>query len=78
MKQTAELKKVFDHPKAPSGRFLCSPEHPMPKDVPEWTRWEHTNFVEVDGSQKDGWPCGDTVLMRCTDCGLEHRIELPQ
>jgi hypothetical protein len=68
---------TFDHPKDPAnGRFLCSPEHPMPFNAPG--RWSHRNASEVDDSQEDGWPSGDTVRMKCPDCGASWRMELPQ
>ncbi len=40
--------------------------------------WEHSDVHEVDDSQENGWPCGDTVRMRCNNCGLEWNTELPQ
>lgn len=67
----------FDHPRDPAnGRYLCSPEHPMPADRPKGSRWSHTNIEE--GEQQNGWPCGDTVRCRCLDCGTEWTMELPQ
>ena len=54
---------------------ICSPEHPMPKGAPG--RWMHTNAKEV-GDQRNGWPGGDLVTMRCLDCGTEWTMELPQ
>ncbi len=69
--------QTFTHPTDPAnGRFLCSPEHPMPANAPG--RWSHTNVSEVDNSQESGWPSGDTVRMRCADCGFSWRMELPQ
>jgi len=38
----------------------------------------HSNAREVTGSQENGWPAGDTVIMECPDCGLKWRKELPQ
>jgi hypothetical protein len=58
-----------------NGRYLCSPEHPMPPNAPG--RWVHTNVEEV-GEQQSGWPGGDIVRMRCRDCGLTWKQELPQ
>lgn len=56
-----------DWPKdAETGRFLCSPEHPMPKGATG--RWVHTNVEEV-GPQRNAWPCGDDQDYRCKDCG---------
>ena len=31
-----------------------------------------------DGPQRDGYPGGDTVRMRCPDCGVTWIMELPQ
>lgn len=56
---------------ANTGRQICSPEHPMPKDAPG--RWAHTNVREV-GECSQGC-CAD---YRCDDCGHEWREELPQ
>lgn len=56
-------------------RYLCSPERPKPKDATG--RWTHTNCHEV-GDQRDGYPGGDTVSMRCDDCGEEWTTELAQ
>ncbi len=69
---------TFEHPTDPAtGRFLCSPEHPMPKDAPNGTRWVHTNVAEV-GEQEDGYPGGNLQRMRCKDCGVNWKMELPQ
>jgi hypothetical protein len=56
-------------------RNLCSPESPMPKGAMGF--WEHTNAEEV-GDQENGWPGGDIVKMRCKDCGVTWKMELPQ
>lgn len=66
---------LADWPKTERGNFLCSPEHPMPKDA--LGRWEHTNAGEV-GEQENGWPGGDIITVRCKDCGKQWREELPQ
>ncbi len=68
---------TFDHQRDPdTGRYLCSPEAPMPAGA--LGRWVHTNVSEDEDSQQDGWPCGDTVRLRCKDCGHSWRTELPQ
>lgn len=56
-------------------RFICSPEHPMPKEATG--RWEHTNVEEV-GEQRDGYPGGDLQDYRCLDCEHRWTAELPQ
>ena len=62
-------------PKNEYGRFICSPEHPMPQGATG--RWEHTNAKEM-GEQRSGWPSGDTVTVKCADCGKTWTEELPQ
>ena len=39
--------------------------------------WEHDAAHEV-GEQENGWPGGDIVRIRCDDCGVEWKSELPQ
>lgn len=58
-----------------NGRLLCAPAHPMPKGALGF--WCHTAAREV-GDQENGWPGGDIVTMRCSDCGAEWKMELPQ
>ena len=53
-------------------RFLCSPEHPMPKGASG--RWAHTNVSEYGDGCFEGC-CADYV---CADCGHKWREELPQ
>lgn len=66
-------------PRTPDGRLICSPEHPFPIGCgPAYNlRWAHTNCGEV-GKLEDGWPSGDTVTMKCRDCGFHWTAELPQ
>jgi hypothetical protein len=66
-------------PRTPDGRLICSPEHPFPIGCGEayGPRWAHTNCGEV-GEQEDGYPSGDTVTMKCADCGYHWTAELPQ
>ena len=66
---------LTDWPKSPTGRFLCSLEHPMPENA--LGRWEHDD-VEEAGDQENGWPGGDIVTMRCRCCGKTWSMELPQ
>lgn len=56
-------------------RFVCTKDSPMPEGAPG--RWEHTNTEEV-GDQRDGYPGGDIVTVRCKDCGAKWTEELPQ
>lgn len=53
-----------------NGRFVCSPEHPMPQGAKG--RWEHTNAHETayDGDYDAEY--------KCDDCGHVWREELPQ
>lgn len=53
----------------------CTKENPWDhKTVPV----RHHGAHEVPGSQRDGWPSGDTVQMKCDYCGHEWEKELPQ
>lgn len=54
-------------PKAPQ-RFLCSPDHPMPKG--STGQWSHTNPRD-NGECSDG--CCDDY--KCADCGHTWRVE---
>lgn len=54
----------------------CEPGNPYPPDGTR--RAYHPMATEVDDSQRDGWPSGDTVQYRCPVCGAEWRTELPQ
>jgi hypothetical protein len=56
-------------PKAPC-RFLCSPEHPMPKGAEGM--WSHTNLRD-DGSTSDYY---DGYI--CNDCGHRFKVEVPE
>ena len=58
-----------------SGRFLCSANHPMPKDAEGY--WAHPDASEV-GEQEDGYPGVGIVTMQCLNCKLRWRLELPQ
>ena len=55
-----------------NGRWICGPEHLMPKGADG--RWEHTNVIEVGDGCADGC-CAD---YKCLDCGHQWREELPQ
>lgn len=59
----------------PYGFFICSPDHPMPKNAEG--QWEHTSAHET-GDQENGWPGGDIIRMKCNDCGTTWKEELPQ
>lgn len=55
--------------------FVCAKATP-------WTPAMGTPVVHADayevGEQEDGWPGGDFVRMRCPNCGVEWKMELPQ
>jgi hypothetical protein len=69
---------AFDWQRDPAnGRYLCSPQYPMPAGRPRDERWSHTHVEEV-GEQGYGYPGGDIVTYRCKDCGHTWRAELPQ
>jgi hypothetical protein len=54
-----------------NGRFLCAPEHPMPRNAAG--RWEHTN-------RRDDGECADSCCdyFVCLDCGHRWKEEVPQ
>lgn len=60
-----------DWPRAASGRYLCTPERPMPANAPG--QWEHRGGVD-DGECYEG--CCDDY--RCKDCDARWRIAAPQ
>jgi len=53
----------------------CTPADPMPRGAPG--RWSHEGAAEF-GEQRDGFPGGGIVTMRCRDCETEWEKELPQ
>jgi len=61
-------------------RRQCTKENPY---TPERNKTEpgygcvHSAAHQV-GEQEDGWPGGDIVRMRCNNCGVEWKSELPQ
>lgn len=57
-------------------RLLCTAEQPMPAGYQG--RVSHDGASEVHDSQRDGYPGGDTVKMRCPNCGHTWTEELPQ
>ena len=57
----------------------CIPDNPYTSERHvEGARWEHSDIDEVPGSQKNGWPSGDRVTMKCNTCGITWEEELPQ
>ena len=61
-------------------RRQCTPENPYTEERNKrelGVGWEHQEAHEV-GDQKDGYPGGDIVRMRCVTCGTEWNMELPQ
>ncbi len=65
-----------DQPKPTGERQICSPQNPKPNYADG--RWAHTNAHEVHNSQQNGWPSGDTIRVKCDDCGEIWTEELPQ
>jgi hypothetical protein len=55
--------------------FVCTKGNPWTPD--RGTPVRHPDAVEV-GEQRDGWPGGDLVSMRCPHCGHRWETELPQ
>ncbi len=67
-----------DWPKDPAnGRYLCSPEHPMPSDAPKESMWSHVSLREIGPQEDHGLGCC-TTRYECSDCGVFGRCELPQ
>ena len=68
-----ELQKAFDLGRMASDTFQCTKETP-------WDgrkgRVCHPDAREV-GEQRDGWPGGDLIRMRCPHCKHEWEMELP-
>ncbi len=60
-----------------NGRYLCSPEHPMPADAPKESLWSHTSLREIGPQEEHGLGCS-TTRYECPDCGVKCRSELPQ
>lgn len=54
-----------------NGRYVCTPEKPMPKDAPG--RWAHTGAVSTGSSWDD---LGE--YYKCRDCGHTWEEELAQ
>ena len=62
-----------DWPKDEHGRYLCSPDRPMPRDLAKSHRqWAHHGTTD-DGTCADG--CCDRY--RCVDCGVRWTVECP-
>lgn len=65
-------------PKDPAnGRYLCTPEHPMPTNAPKKSRWSHASLQEIGPQENHGLGCS-TTKYECRDCGASCRNELPQ
>jgi hypothetical protein len=65
-----------DWPRDPANnRFLCAPEHPMPKGAAGM--WAHTN-IETVGDESDFSTGQEFDRRRCKDCGVEWSEEVPQ
>lgn len=61
---------------AKDGIHYCEPSNPWDREKSK--RAYHPHAREVDDSQEDGWPGGDTVRVRCRVCGHSWTKELPQ
>jgi hypothetical protein len=64
-------------------QFICTAETPWTAiRVPPPPQGFATMVLHPDakkvGDQRDGWPSGDLVTMRCPHCGHEWEKELPQ
>lgn len=56
---------------------VCTEENPY-DEREDVDQVYHPEAIEVERSQQDGHPSGDTVKMRCPICGVEWEKELPQ
>ena len=60
-------------------RFICAPAQPWTGDPGAPARTVRHAFArEQPGSQQNGWPGGDLVVMACLGCGVRWQQELPQ
>ena len=58
--------------------FTCTAETPWDgKPCPIVRCVVHPDAEEV-GEQKDGWPGGDIITLKCPHCGHSWEKELPQ
>jgi len=55
----------------------CCKEYPWDHKPRSRTRVHHADAHEV-GDQRNGYPGGDIVTLRCPHCGHEWDEELPQ
>jgi hypothetical protein len=59
-------------------RIYCTASKPWDhRPVPPLVVVIHESAVEV-GEQKDGWPGGDIIRLKCPHCGHTWTAELPQ
>lgn len=57
--------------------FICTKENPWTRETKGSRFILHPDADEVV-MQRDGWPSGDLVDMRCPHCGHTWTKELPQ
>ena len=57
------------------GAWLCTPETPFDRQQP---RAHPPMARETPDSQRNGWPGGDIVKMKCPVCNETWEQELPQ
>lgn len=69
--------RADDHMSESRDIFTCTKDTPLTTDHPEGIRVRHVDAREV-GKQRDGYPGGDWVTMRCPHCGTVWEQELPQ
>lgn len=56
--------------------FVCTAARPW-RRISDGMPAIHPDAREL-GDQRDGWPGGDLVTMRCPHCGVSWEKELPQ
>ena len=63
-----------------SNERLCSKDNPyttLRNETESGDMWIHPDSHEV-GVQKDGWPHGDIITLKCPNCNVQWDEELPQ
>lgn len=55
--------------------IFCTKEKPWKPEM--GTPCQHVDAHE-DGDQRDGYPGGDIITMKCPNCGVSWKSELPQ
>jgi len=59
-------------------RAKCTKDNPysQEREAAEGKWWVHDAWEEI--GEEDGWPGGDIITVRCRNCGIVRKRELPQ